>query len=219
MTKKYRIIHHENVDGAEIGLRVDYQNSPYSQRYTIYYRNGERNSILPYPIFMLGLMNAVIFICGCCCPEVNFVIFSLFLFIILIWLTHTAHTETVLVIPTVGIQCSVEYMMGTKTNFVPWSSIEDVIVNEVIKLNQVICFLTIVLKPSGNNRTQSRKLIPLFKITKPRALILETLYLELQTMLMTPECTDPDNAIARLNHRFKIRHALFLLKRSKGAEK
>lgn len=43
-------------------------------------------------------------------------------------------TESLLVIPTVGIQNSVKYVYGREDNFVPWSSVDDVIINEVIKL-------------------------------------------------------------------------------------
>lgn len=42
--------------------------------------------------------------------------------------------ETLLVIPTVCIQSSVKYVYGREDNFMPWSSIDDVIINEVIKM-------------------------------------------------------------------------------------
>lgn len=43
-------------------------------------------------------------------------------------------TESILVIPTVGIQSSIKYVCGREDYFIPWSNIDDVIINEVIKL-------------------------------------------------------------------------------------
>lgn len=43
-------------------------------------------------------------------------------------------SETLLVIPTVCMQSSVKYVYGREDNFISWSSIDDVIINEVIKM-------------------------------------------------------------------------------------
>lgn len=37
-------------------------------------------------------------------------------------------------IPTVGIQSSIKFVFGREDVFVPWSNIEDIVINEVIKL-------------------------------------------------------------------------------------
>lgn len=50
-------------------------------------------------------------------------------------------SESLLVIPTVGIQSSVKYVCGKEDNFVPWSCIDDVIINEVIKLVRINYFV------------------------------------------------------------------------------
>ncbi|CAH0728403.1 unnamed protein product, partial [Brenthis ino] len=113
------------------------------------------------------------------------VIFIVISFLVFFWITHTVQSESLLVIPTVGIQSSVKYVCGREDYFVPWSSIDDVIINEVIKLNRVLYFLTLIVKTgnSASQDTESFKLIPLFKYTKPRLLMLETIYSELQALL------------------------------------
>ncbi|CAG9565414.1 unnamed protein product [Danaus chrysippus] len=101
---------------------------------------------------------------------------------------HENVNETLLVIPTVGIQSSVKYVYGQEDYFVPWSSIDDVIINEVIQLNRVLYFLTLIVKSgSSSNDGDSTKLIPLFKYTKPRLVMLETIYSELQVLLMASQ--------------------------------
>lgn len=42
--------------------------------------------------------------------------------------------ESLLVIPTVGIQSSVKYVCGREDNFISWLNVDDVIINEVIKM-------------------------------------------------------------------------------------
>lgn len=43
-------------------------------------------------------------------------------------------------IPTVGIQSSIKFVFGREDVFVPWSNIDDIVINEVIKLvrNKII---------------------------------------------------------------------------------
>lgn len=46
-------------------------------------------------------------------------------------------SETLLVIPTVGIQSSVKYVCGKENEFIPWTNIDDVIINEVVKMVRI----------------------------------------------------------------------------------
>ncbi|KAI5643168.1 GPI-GlcNAc transferase complex, PIG-H component domain-containing protein [Phthorimaea operculella] len=100
-------------------------------------------------------------------------------------MTHSVQSETLLVIPTVGIQNSVKYVLGKEDNFITWSSIDDVIINEVVKLNRVLYYLTVLVKVTNPGYDgENIKLIPLFKYTKPRLAMLEKIYSELQGLLI-----------------------------------
>lgn len=50
-------------------------------------------------------------------------------------------SETLLVIPTVGIQSSIKYIYGKEVYFIPWPSVDDVIINEVIQLVRILLVL------------------------------------------------------------------------------
>ncbi|CAG4953518.1 unnamed protein product [Parnassius apollo] len=105
-------------------------------------------------------------------------------------MNYNVQSETILVIPNVGIQNSIKYVFGQEDIFVPWSSVDDVIINEVIKLNRVLYYLTLLVKTGttqANQESEGIKLIPLFKYTKPRLVMLETIYSELQTLLMAAQ--------------------------------
>ncbi|KAG6452454.1 hypothetical protein O3G_MSEX007637 [Manduca sexta] len=106
-------------------------------------------------------------------------------FLVFFWVTHSVQSESLLVIPTVGVQSSVKYVCGREDQFVSWSSIDDVIINEVIRMNRVLYYLTLLVKPVNQTtiEAESIKLIPLFKYTKPRLVMLEKIYSELQNLL------------------------------------
>ncbi|XP_045776685.1 uncharacterized protein LOC123875070 [Maniola jurtina] len=202
MSHNYKIINHENVNGVNLSLRVENRlNSPNSQRFTITYKNKEQKSAWPLKSLFLAVIFNVLALCFVrISVQAILVIIIVLSFLVFFWITHSVQSESLLVIPTVGVQSSVKYVFGREDNFVPWSNIEDVIINEVIKLNRVLYILTLLVKTgsSTNNATftstsnESIKLIPLFKYTKPRLVMLETIYSELQALLMASQCEDPD---------------------------
>ncbi|CAH4031849.1 unnamed protein product [Pieris brassicae] len=185
MTINKQIIDNENVNGFNITLKVEKRNiNPTSQRYVISYKNKEQKSSL---WSKKSLICAIIFnILAMSYIRISFTATSIIIivmsFLIFFWVTHTVQTETLLVIPTVGIQTSVKYVVGREDNYVSWNNIDDVIINEVIKFNRVLYFLTILVK--STNQADQIKLIPLFKYTKPRLMMLEVIYSEIQSLLI-----------------------------------
>ncbi|XP_022121299.2 phosphatidylinositol N-acetylglucosaminyltransferase subunit H isoform X1 [Pieris rapae] len=185
MTINKQIINSENVNGFNITLKVEKRNNyPTSQRYVISYKNKEQKSSL---WSKKSLICAIIFnILAMSYIRISFTATSIIIivmsFLIFFWVTHTVQSETLLVIPTVGIQTSVKYVVGREDNYVSWDNIDDVIINEVIKFNRVLYFLTILVKSS--NQAEQIKLMPLFKYTKPRLMMLEVIYSEIQSLLL-----------------------------------
>ncbi|CAF4910840.1 unnamed protein product [Pieris macdunnoughi] len=185
MTVTKQIIDYENVNGFNITLKVEKRNiNPTSQRYVISYKNKEQKSSL---WSKKSLICAIIFnILAMSYIRISFtatlIIIIVMSFLIFFWVTHTVQSETLLVIPTVGIQTSVKYVVGREDNYVSWNNIDDVIINEVIKFNRVLYFLTILVK--SNNQADQIKLMPLFKYTKPRLMMLEVIYSEIQLLLL-----------------------------------
>ncbi|CAB3246021.1 unnamed protein product [Arctia plantaginis] len=188
MTGTETIMEQENVNGVKLTLKVNKrQNSPTSRQFTISYKNVDKSSLWPkMSLFLAIIFNITALIYVRISLTALLVIIIVFSVIVIFWVTHSVQSESLLVIPTVGIQSSIKYVCGKEDNFVPWSSIDDVIINEVIKLNRVLYYLTLLVKQHNQGATDSEavKLIPLFKFTKPRLLMLERIYSELQSLLV-----------------------------------
>ncbi|XP_075982781.1 uncharacterized protein LOC142981015 [Anticarsia gemmatalis] len=188
MPNNETVIEHENVNGIKLTLKVDKRlSSPNSRQFTISYKVDQNNSSWPKTYFLLAVIFNVL---GLIYVRISItailVIIIGFSSLLIFYIRHCVQSESLLVIPTVGIQSSVKYVCGRQDNFVPWSSIDDVIINEVIKMNRVLYYLTVLVKQNNQNATESEavKLIPLFKFTKPRLFMLEKIYSELQTLLI-----------------------------------
>lgn len=88
--------------------------------------------------------------------------------------------DTLLAIESVGI-----HIKGQKSNscqFIPWNTITDVVINEVITGQRVLYYLTIIIKESVAGE-DSIKLIPLFQELKPERKCLEYMYVQLASLI------------------------------------
>ncbi|CAH0400442.1 unnamed protein product [Chilo suppressalis] len=189
-----KVVEYGNVNGVTLCLKVDIRkDSPHSRLFIISYKSKENKSLWP----KLSLFFAVFFnIIALFYLRISFtstiIIITVLSFLIFFWITHSVQSESVLVIPTVGIQSSVKYVCGREDNFIPWSYVDDVIINEVIKLNRVLFYLTVLVKNTQND-SEPIKLVPLFKYTKPRLMMLEIIYSELQSLLTEEHKEEPYN--------------------------
>ncbi|XP_072929967.1 uncharacterized protein [Epargyreus clarus] len=186
MSNNDRIMDHENVNGVNLTLKLETRDSsPKSLLATVSYKSNVKKKIWPVQSLILAILFNILALCFVRISiRTTLIILIVLAFIIFFWVTHSVQSESILVIPTVGIQLSVKYVVGKEDHFVPWPSIDDVIINEVIKLNRVLYFLTILVKVNPTNQeTENIKLIPLFKYTKPRLPMLERIYTELQALL------------------------------------
>ncbi|CAG9789236.1 unnamed protein product [Diatraea saccharalis] len=189
-----KVVEYDNVNGVALCLKVDIrEGSPRSRLFTISYKSEENKS--PWP--KMSLFFAILFnIMALCFVRISFtvtvIIIVVLSFVVFFWITHSVQSESVLVIPTVGIQSSVKYVYGREDNFISWSNVDDVIINEVIKLNRVLFYLTVLVK-NPHQESEPIKLVPLFKYTKPRLMMLETIYSELQSLLTEQHINGPYN--------------------------
>ncbi|KAL0819727.1 hypothetical protein ABMA28_007778 [Loxostege sticticalis] len=195
MTNSNKTLDYENVNGVALSLKVDARNGTTNSRlFTISYKSQRNQSTWPKASLFLAVLFNILAIFYIRISLTAFVvIITVLSFLIFFWITHSVQSESLLVIPTVGIQNSVKYVYGREDNFVPWSSVDDVIINEVIKLNRVLYFLTILVK-TNNQQNEPVKLIPLFKYTKPRLAMLEIIYSELQRLLTETHTDESEKA-------------------------
>ncbi|XP_068619255.1 phosphatidylinositol N-acetylglucosaminyltransferase subunit H-like [Battus philenor] len=199
MGKSEKVLDYDNVNGVHLSLKMErLKNSTNSMSFTISFKNKEQKSQWP----KISLAFAIIFnILALVYIRISvtaiLIIFIVLSFLVFFWITHSVQSESVVVIPTVGIQNSIKYVFGREDIFVAWANIDDVIIHEVIKLNRVLYFLTLLVKNSASQSSQESdgiKLIPLFKYTKPRLVMLEAIYTELQSLLMTARRRDDELA-------------------------
>ncbi|CAK1553876.1 unnamed protein product [Leptosia nina] len=181
------VVDHRNVNGFSISLKVEKRSSsPISQRFVVSYNNkGQKSSKWSWKTLVFAIIFNIIALSY---VQISFTAISIIAivmsFLIFFWVTHTVQSETLHVIPTVGIQSSVKFVVGSEDNFVSWNSIDDIIINEVIKFNRVLYYLTVLVKTGNHEEAHQIKLMPLFKYTKPRLMMLEVIYSALQTLLI-----------------------------------
>ncbi|KPI92372.1 Phosphatidylinositol N-acetylglucosaminyltransferase subunit H [Papilio xuthus] len=180
---------HENVNGVNLSLKIETRtNTPNTKIFTISFKNKERKAHWPKLSLILAIIfNILSFVYVRISVNTLLVIIIVLLFLVFFWITYSVQSESIIVIPTVGIQSTTKYVFGRVDVFVPWSNIDDIVINEVIKLNRVLYYLTLLVKSGPNQSSQESdgiKLMPLFKYTKPRLVLLEIIYSEFQTLLM-----------------------------------
>nr|XP_032521555.1 uncharacterized protein LOC116773243 isoform X2 [Danaus plexippus plexippus] len=165
MPNHSKTIEHENVNGIKLSLKIKRRSStPNSQKFIVSFKsNREKSAWHSKSLYLSVIFNLLALWYVRISLHAILVIVIVLSFLIFFWITHSVQSETLLVIPTVGIQSSVKYVYGQEDYFVPWSSIDDVIINEVIQL-----------------------------YTKPRLMMLETIYSELQVLLMASQNKEPD---------------------------
>ncbi|XP_041968905.1 uncharacterized protein LOC121725849 [Aricia agestis] len=179
-------INSENVNGVNVTLVVNKRNRTQpSQRFTISYKDGQKSAPWRLKLFFLAIIFNVFTMSYIRVSVFAILIIAIvFSVLIIFWITHSVQSESILFIPRVGIESTVKYVFGREDNFVPWSLIDDIIIREVIKLNRVLYYLTIILKSPNAGESDSVKIIPLFKYTKPRLAMLEVIYNELSSFLI-----------------------------------
>ena len=102
-----------------------------------------------------------------------------FIIIIIMALFHIAKfvcSESVILLPGLGIQMSQQRLLSTCTHFIPIQEIENILIIEGIRLFQVRFYLGLLIRDSGKVRV-------LFEEFLPRLHILERVYAYSNKML------------------------------------
>lgn len=96
----------------------------------------------------------------------------------------SAKQDTLLVVESVGVHIKIKRGFGifTSVEFLPWDTVEDIFINEVIKGQRVLYYLTFVVKESVGRQT-SRRLVPLFQDLLPEIKCLEYMYGRLANLI------------------------------------
>ncbi|EFN72393.1 Phosphatidylinositol N-acetylglucosaminyltransferase subunit H, partial [Camponotus floridanus] len=99
--------------------------------------------------------------------------------------------DTLLIVESIGVHIRSKhtvyilnrhYVHFTSTSFFSWNMIEDVFINEVIKGQRVLYYLTFIVKES-TDRQDSRRLVPVFQDLLPERKCLEYIYRRLANLI------------------------------------
>lgn len=85
--------------------------------------------------------------------------------------------DTLLVVESIGVHIESKRGFGifVSTEFLPWDTVEDVFINEVVKGQRVLFYLTFIVRETIG-RQHSRRLVPLFQDLLPERKCLEYMY-------------------------------------------
>ncbi|CAH0551902.1 unnamed protein product [Brassicogethes aeneus] len=157
-----------NIDGKPINLNIVKNNN--CTLISIEHHHDIRNSAIL-------LLVIVIFNFICLLKNVFgiFIISSIFILSIfyLFLLLQTVLSENIVIVNNLGYQISTNYLIGSKTAFMPYELVEKIFINEVIYHQKVLFVLTVMISDASKT---NNTLVPLFLDSKPRLDVLKQIY-------------------------------------------
>ncbi|KAK2580214.1 hypothetical protein KPH14_012474 [Odynerus spinipes] len=171
-----------NVDGKKLGLSEGCS-SPNLESYGvikfILYNEEPVNVFTSLSLFCLALLLWTVFD--------SFIFFLISAFALVFYCKYfitSSKKDTLLIVPSIGIHITIEKTFAgfNSYEFLPWDTIEDVFINEVIIRQRVLYYLTFKVKESVDGRDQIR-LVPLFQDLLPEKRCLVYIYTKLANVI------------------------------------
>lgn len=108
------------------------------------------------------------------CLQFGLIVFVQF--VLVLWFSFKVHKESLLITAPIGLQLTTTYVTGHQSVYsLPWQSIADVLIVDVIHTQKVLYYLAI--------RTSQNGLVTLFQKSAPRLNFLEIIYKDVYTLL------------------------------------
>lgn len=137
----------------------------------------EKYSNTEYVIVVMTLIAAYIYLVnstGLCTKNVF--IIAIVLSIYGLWFSFKVSNESLLIIAPIGLQLTTTYITGHQSVFsLPWQSITDVLIVDVIHTQKVLYYLAI--------KTPQNGIVTLFQESAPRLHFLEIIYKDVYKLL------------------------------------
>lgn len=96
-------------------------------------------------------------------------IIAIFLLLVILRFIYKVHSESLLIVAPIGLQLTTTYINGRQMVFsLPWQSITDILIVDVIHTQKVLYYLAI--------KTSQNGLVTLFQKSAPRLNFLEIIY-------------------------------------------
>ena len=168
----------QSVNGYKLKL-IDKNTSARNVMKFVLYRNPHLNVNVTLILILASLFLWKVFNI-----LISLIVLILILIIQLIYFITSVKKDTLLVVESVGIYTEgkrVFYGLSS-SKFVPWDTVVDVFINEVIKGQKVLYFLTFLVRESFGGK-DSLKLVPLFQELIPERKCLEYMYEKLAGLI------------------------------------
>lgn len=137
----------------------------------------KRFSNAEYIVVVLSILMAVYFyIISTTLISIKTGLIVIILLVLSLWFTYKVHNESLLMIAPIGLQLTTTYITGHQRVFsLPWQSITDVLIVDVIHTQKVLYYLAI--------KTPQNGLVTLFQKSVPRLHFLEIIYKDIYKLL------------------------------------
>lgn len=100
----------------------------------------------------------------------------LIIFMLILWFSFKVYNESLLVTAPIGLQLTTTYITGHQKVFtLPWQSISDILIVDVIHTQKVLYYLAI--------KTTQNGLLTLFQKSAPRLNFIEIIYKDIYKLL------------------------------------
>lgn len=127
-------------------------------------------------VVLLILMSVYFYITSMSIICLNTFYIAIILFMLSLWFSFKVHNESLLLITPIGLQLTTTYITGHQKVFsLPWQSIADVLIVDVIHTQKVLYYLAI--------KTPQNGLVTLFQKSAPRLHFLEIIYKDIYKLL------------------------------------
>ncbi|XP_041469298.1 phosphatidylinositol N-acetylglucosaminyltransferase subunit H-like [Lytechinus variegatus] len=88
--------------------------------------------------------------------------------LLVLYIHSSVSKETLLLISSLGVQISSEYVTGRRvTKFIPFRAVQDIVIHEAVTMNKVVYYLAVLLKHQ-NGTEWTNSLVPVFMHSMPR---------------------------------------------------
>nr|XP_054758855.1 phosphatidylinositol N-acetylglucosaminyltransferase subunit H-like [Lytechinus pictus] len=88
--------------------------------------------------------------------------------LLFLYIHSSVSKETLLLISSLGLQISSEYVTGCRvTQFIPFRAVQDIVIHEAVTMNKVVYYLAVLLKHQ-NGKEWTNSLVPVFMHSMPR---------------------------------------------------
>lgn len=113
----------------------------------------------------------------------NAVLLAIIMIVLLfIYIRSSVSKETLLLISSLGVQISSEYVTGRRVvKFIPFRAVQDIVIHEAVTMHKIVYYLAVLLKHKTDGEW-TNSLVPVFMHSMPRLEKLQEIHASVHKM-------------------------------------